>query len=420
MSDEAVSDEAVALAELMPWSSAPVRPGREWVTAPDPRSLKARWEALLRAGGEPERAALFGETRSRTLRSRVPQLPGQTAPTVPLARADEPCPAPVPVLFGPYDQRWLIPDHRVLDAARPELWRVADDEQLFVVEAADPEAADEQVTVTGVLPLARGGRIRPLYRRPGGVEPNVVPGLLPMLSDRYGSPVGAGELVAWIAAAAETGPRGDRVVPLPGNPEMWREGVELGREALRLRPGPPGGMERPRLPGGRRPYVRAAIPVRPAGLRYEAEDEALLLLGVDGSEGRIAPVAREVWESRAGGTGVLESWFAGRAVGASGAVGDGRGASGASVGEGLAAIGPAGWSREWTSALLELVTVLTLAAGLRPRRRAFAERLRRDPHRIGTRALTAAGVLPVPPAARRPASVLDHHEEGPDGQFALV
>jgi hypothetical protein len=42
-----------------------------------------------------------------------------------------------------------------------------------------------------------------------------------------------------------------------------------------------------------------------------------------------------------------------------------------------------------------------------------------------TAALTAAelrtaGVLPVTAAARRPASVLDHHEEGPEGQFALI
>jgi hypothetical protein len=34
--------------------------------------------------------------------------------------------------------------------------------------------------------------------------------------------------------------------------------------------------------------------------------------------------------------------------------------------------------------------------------------------------LSKAGVLPVPEAARRPASVLDHHEEGPEGQFALL
>ncbi|MFD7492858.1 hypothetical protein ACFV8T_10630 [Streptomyces sp. NPDC059832] len=34
--------------------------------------------------------------------------------------------------------------------------------------------------------------------------------------------------------------------------------------------------------------------------------------------------------------------------------------------------------------------------------------------------LRAAGVLPVAATARRPASVLGHQEEGPDGQFALL
>lgn len=35
-------------------------------------------------------------------------------------------------------------------------------------------------------------------------------------------------------------------------------------------------------------------------------------------------------------------------------------------------------------------------------------------------ALRAAGVLPPPSACRRPASVLDHQEEGPEGQFMLL
>ncbi|CAM5244035.1 DNA methyltransferase OS=Streptomyces tendae OX=1932 GN=F3L20_09255 PE=4 SV=1 [Streptomyces tendae] len=34
--------------------------------------------------------------------------------------------------------------------------------------------------------------------------------------------------------------------------------------------------------------------------------------------------------------------------------------------------------------------------------------------------LRTAGVLPVPAAARRPASVLDAREEGPEGQLALL
>jgi hypothetical protein len=34
--------------------------------------------------------------------------------------------------------------------------------------------------------------------------------------------------------------------------------------------------------------------------------------------------------------------------------------------------------------------------------------------------LRTAGVLPAPEASRRPASVLDGREEGPEGQLALL
>ncbi|MFB7508599.1 DNA methyltransferase, partial [Streptomyces broussonetiae] len=59
--------------------------------------------------------------------------------------------------------------------------------------------------------------------------------------------------------------------------------------------------------------------------------------------------------------------------------------------------------------------VLVLLAELRPKR---AESKVTAPVTAGE--LRAAGVLPVPDASRRPASVLDHHEEGPEGQFALL
>ncbi|NEB13128.1 DNA methyltransferase, partial [Streptomyces coelicoflavus] len=68
-------DDAPPLADLMPWSVAPPRLGRGWPAAPDARSLKARWEALVKAEG-PDRAALFEPTRSRTPHSAVGRLPG--------------------------------------------------------------------------------------------------------------------------------------------------------------------------------------------------------------------------------------------------------------------------------------------------------------------------------------------------------
>ncbi|MGQ4380092.1 type ISP restriction/modification enzyme, partial [Streptomyces sp. SAS_267] len=396
-------DAAPLLADLMPWSVAPPRLGRRWPTAPDAASLKARWDALVRAEGD-DRETLFGPTRARTTHSAVAQLPGQSSGTGRLARASDPCPAPVRVLSGPFDEQWLIPDHRLIDSARPELWRVTDGEQVFAVEQTpNPEGSGPALLAASVLPLSagRGGRVRPLYRRPGGREPNLAPGLLEHLGSRLGHAPAPLDVLAWTVAVARHG-RDGCAVPLTADPEVWSKGVELGRGMLRLMRR---GGERPKLPGGRRPYVRAPLSALPQVSRpaagtpltdpyYDRAEESLHL-----GDGRISPVPPEAWDFEVGGVRVLEQWFAAR--------------TGAAEPGTLEAIGPADWPQAWTSELLELITVLALLAELRPQQAAL------EPGTPITRTeLRTAGVLPVADAARRPASVLDHHEEGPEGQFA--
>ncbi|WP_179382038.1 type ISP restriction/modification enzyme [Streptomyces sp. SA15] len=385
-------DDAPLLADLMPWSVAPPRLGRGWPTGPDPASLKARWDALMKAEG-PDREALFEPTRSRTLRSAVGQLPGRSGGTEKLVRATGPCPEPVRVLHAPFDEQWLIADHRLIDAARPELWRVADEQQIFVVEAtAVPDATGPLLLATSLLPLLRPGRIRPLYRRPGGEEPNLAPGLLEHLGTRLGRSLTPVDVLAWALATVRYAPAG-HAVPLTQEPELWSQGVELGHGLLRLlrRNG-----DRPKLPGGRRPYVRAPLPARPLTLHYDREEETLHL-----DEGRISPVPPEAWDFEVSGARVLEQWFAART---------------AEVEPGtLSAIRPTTWPQTWTSELLELITVLALLAELRPQQEELTVTAP-----ITAADLKKAGVLPVQDAARRPASVLDHHEEGPEGQFALL
>ncbi|MDH6627355.1 hypothetical protein M2271_005179 [Streptomyces sp. LBL] len=391
-------DDAPLLADLMPWSVAPPRLGRGWPTGPDPASLKARWDALMKAEG-PDREALFEATRSRTLHSAVGQLPGRSGGTVKLVRAAGPCLEPVRVLRAPFDEQWLIPDHRLIDAARPELWRVADERQIFVTET--PDAAVPHLLATSLLPLLRPGRVRPLYRRPGGVEPNLAPGLLDHLADRLGLTPTPVDLLAWTVTAVSPG----LTVPLTEDPELWALGVELGHRTLWLmrRDG-----DRPKLPGGRRPYVRAPLPslprsrLRPNGgtpaltVRYDRDEETLHL-----DEGRISPVPPEAWDFEVAGVRVLEQWFAARTAEAEPGT--------------LSAIRPTAWPQAWTSEVLELITVLALLAELRPRQEEFTVTAP-----ITAQELREAGVLPVPDTARRPASVLDHHEEGPEGQFALI
>ncbi|MFD7325113.1 type ISP restriction/modification enzyme [Streptomyces sp. NPDC059875] len=393
-------DDAPLLDELMPWSVAPLRLGRSWIVAPDVRTLRARWARLIGAEGA-EREELFRPSRARTPSSSVAALPGQRTGTVRFARESGPCPEPVRLAHGPFDEQWLLPDHRLIDTARPELWRVADDHQLFAVEQGYvPGAAGPALLVTAALPAGRSpagrpGRIRPLFRRPGGEEPNVAPGLLPLLSERYGREVTAQEVLAWAVAAARPSSAGCRV-PLPADGDAWVAGVELGRRLTDVQLRGARGGERPRLPGGRRPYVRAPIPARPTTLAYEPGEETLTL-----DDGRISPVPAEAWGFHVGGVRMLEQWFAHRTAPAEHG--------------GLEAIGPAAWPQEWTSELLELITVLALLAGQDRECEALA-----DGPRLTRAALREAGVLPVPDAARRPASVLDHQEEGPEGQFALL
>lgn len=398
-----MNDDAPLLDDLMPWSVPSLRLGREWVVAPDPRTLRARWDTLLAAEGD-ERDALFRPSRARTTRTAVAALPGQRTGTVRLVREAGPCPEPVRLAYGPFDEQWLLPDHRLIDVARPELWRVADDHQLFAVEQPyAPRASGPALLVTAALPdgcspTGRPGRIRPLYRRPGGVEPNVTPGLLELLETRYGVPVTARDLLAWALAAARPSPEGCRV-PLPGGPGAWAAGVALGRRLTGIHLRGARGGDRPRLPGGRRPYVRAALPPYPGTLTYDVEGEALVV----GGTGRIAPVPEEAWEFRVGGARMLPLWFERRT---------GGGEPGT-----LDAVRPGGWPREWTSELLELITVLALLGGLEAERGAL---LAGGGPPLTRAALRAAGVLPVRDTARRPASVLDHREEGPEGQGALL
>ncbi|MEG8278638.1 type ISP restriction/modification enzyme [Streptomyces sp. AHA2] len=380
-------DDAPPLADLMPWSVAPPRLGRGWPAGPDAACVKARWDALMKAEG-PDREALFEPTRSRTLHTAVGRLPGRTgAGTERLARASGPCPEPVRVLLAPFDEQWLIPDQRLIDAARPELWRVADEKQVFVVEA--PGTLDSPLLFTSLLPLLRPGRVRPLFRRPGGREPNLAPGLAQHLGRRLGAAPSPLDVLAWIAAAV----RPDLTVPLTGDRETWERGLEHGHRLLWLmrRDG-----ERPKLPGGRRPYVRAPLPSRPLTLRYDREEEALFV-----DEGRISPVPPQAWDVEAGGVRVLEQWFAARVFEPEPGT--------------LAAIRPTVWPQTWTSELLELITVLALLADLRP-----PEGGPEVPDPVTATELTEAGVLPAPAAARRPASVLDGPEEGPEGQLALL
>lgn len=109
----------------------------------------------------------------------------------------------------------------------------------------------------------------------------------------------------------------------------------------------------------------------------------------------------EAWDFEANGVRVLEEWFTTRTAEPEPGT--------------LSAVRPTTWPQTWTSELLELITILALMAEVTREQAELTV-----PARITAAELRKAGVFPVPEAARRPASVLDHHEEGPEGQFTLI
>ena len=398
------------LGELMPWSVPGLRAGRGWVRSAHPEILAARWRRLAEAE-PPLRAELFRASRSRTVDSAVPQLPGQRTSTRRLSQEPGPAPEPVRIRHGAFDRQWLLADQRLLDQPRPELWRVADGRQLFAtVQPYDAGGAPSLAFSTELPDGARPkglGRIHPLYRRPGGLDPNLTPGLTAFLRRRLGTAVRPEDLLAWIAAvtAQPAGRTGEDVpVPLPADPALWAEGLDLGRRVLWLHTygerfaaelGPL------RMPGGRRPFVRERVTGLPDALEHDAEDDSLLI-----GTGRLSPVARSAWEFHAAGEPVLSRWFTERCADPEAQPGT------------LEALGLTGWPQQYTADLVDLVTVLTQLAELRPSLADLSTRAADGG--ITTADLSAAGVLPVQDHSRRPASVLLHHEEGPDGQFALL
>ena len=398
------------LSELMPWSVPGLRVGRGWVRSAHPEVLAARWRRLAEAE-PPQRAELFRPSRSRTVDSAVPQLPGQATSTRRLSQEPGTAPEPVRLRHGAFDRQWLLADQRLLDQPRPELWRVTDSRQLFAtVQPAHTEDGPAVAFSTELPDGARPkgvGRIHPLYRRPGGLEPNLTPGLAALLKRRLGVQVRPEELLAWIAAvtAHPVGRTGEEVpVPLPGDAVLWAEGLELGRRVLWLHTfgeRSTAGLGPLRMPGGRRPFVRERVTGLPDALDHDAEDDSLLI-----GTGRLSPVARSAWEFRAAGEPVLTRWFAERCADPEAQPGT------------LEALALTGWPQQYTADLVDLVTVLTLLAELRPALTDLTTRAADGG--ITTTDLSAAGILPVRDHSRRPASVLLHHEEGPDGQFALL
>lgn len=414
-----------AVADLLPWQPLGCKPNRGWVYSPDPQTLQSRWKALVAAKPR-ERKTLLKETTDRHVTSKVSPLPGGHVFNGTIA--DEPSNAAAPELrkvgYRSFDVQWILPDNRLTDRPRPELWAAAGPAQVFATEQhSQPLTGGPGLTFTAHLPdthhyNGRGGRVLPLYRDDKAAAPNNAPGLLDYLRTRLGATVSPEDLMAYIAAVvahdgytqryrADLETPGVRV-PLTGNPELWHRAVQVGGEVLWLHTrgeryadsaqGRPAGP--PRLPADRRPKVTAPIPDTPDEMPEQPAydpDTRTLVVGL----GRISPVSPEVWTYEVSGMRVVRKWFGYR---------QGRATNRRS--SPLDDIRPDHWLPDYTTDLLDLLQVLQRVVDLEPVQADLLAEIVDGPL-ITVADLTAAGVFPVPPLARKPGR--------PDGaQDALI
>lgn len=399
------------LNDLFPWGSLGITSNRSWVSAPSAEILRRRWATLIRESDPAHQAELFKETRDRTLTGKRDPLPGQSTPRHPLAEERGTTPHLVRMALRSFDRQHIIADDRVLDRPRPDLWAAAQrGGQLFLnQQSSHPIDSGPALVATHLIPdthhfNGRGGRTMPLLHPDGSA--NTAAGLLPYLARTLGrTRIEAEDLAAYAVAVAGHSAFTQRFteelltpgvrLPLTRDGALWDEAVALGRQVLwastfgarcadPAQGRPADSAESTSEDPRRVRYVTHIGDMLPERIRHDAESGTLHV-----GEGEFAPVPEAVWTYDVGGMPVVKKWFGYR-----------KASPNSKKTSPLDDIHVATWPSEWTSELIELLSVLRRLTDLAPAQDALLAAVLAGPV-VTEDELRAAGVLPVPPSARK-------------------
>jgi hypothetical protein len=399
-----------AIGDLFPWGSLGVTSNRSWVSSPAEDDLQRRWAILLRESDPEAKAELFKETRDRTLSSRKEPLPGRRQWLQSIDQQAGVEPDLIRTAFRSFDRQWLIADNRVLDYPRPDLWASLQNGQIFLNQQSSHEIeSGPAVVATHLIPdthhfNGRGGRILPVLHPDG--SPNLAPRLLTYVARSVNQDsVTPTDFAAYVMAVAghsgftlrfveELLTPGVRI-PLSRDEELWSRAVALGREILWAStygercadPGAGRPLGDVQFPRGDIRQVRYLTPIGsrvPDRLGYDAPTQTLRL-----GDGSFAPVPDAVWHYDVGGMKIVSKWFGYR-----------KAAPTSKRTSPLDDIHALRWPHEWTTELMELLSVLRRMTDIAAAQSELLEEILGGP--VTTEAeLAEAGILPVPAAARK-------------------
>lgn len=287
----------------------------------------------------------------------------------PLARL--PRNAPVPptrvCAFRSFDRQRILADGRLISRPRTSLWRVHGDGQIHITSLFNhPLGGGPALTACAAIPDRHhlrgsyGGKdVIPLYRDADASEPNVLPGLLPLLGRTLHRKVSPEDFLSYVYGilahpafthrhAAELETKEIRV-PITKKPALFEKVRAIGARLLWLHTYGERLIPEGTTPGHvprRAARCTVAVPPTPAGYPESFTfDEAARVLCV--GAGEFAPVRREVFEFEVSGLKVVSSWLKYRMK-------DGAGKKSSPLDD----IRPERWTSRFTTELLELLWVL--------------------------------------------------------------
>ena len=406
-----------SLADVFLGSGLGVKTHRTWIISPDVESLQKRWGLLQHESDPARKDTLFHCDSDRDI-SRVisVDLGSYAVREVSIADDKNPVVPPVRYAFRSFDRQWIVPDHRLISRARPQLWSQLSDRQIYLtaLEAASPTSGPA-ITMTALIPDndhykgSFGGRVYPLWADRAAVRPNIKLALLTYLAKIYGQAIKAEDVMAYVAALmahpgfiARFAPdlvRPGLRIPITAEATLFAEAVALGSEVIWLHtfgerfndPAAKRPKQAPRLPKESAPTIPAngGIPSAPEPLP-DAMDYDPVARRLKVGKGYVENVTPEMWAYEVSGKRVLWQWFSYRR----------RDRSKPLIGEKrppspLDAIQPEGWLPEYTADLLDLLHVLGRLIALEPKQADLLNRICEGPLRSAEE-LHAAGAFAAP------------------------
>lgn len=367
-------DTYPALSDLLPWYSPGVFPTRTWVYAPNAETLRRRRRMLLAETDPKAQAEMFKESQDATMekvKKPLPGIDGQMSSPLRLDRGL--APHPVRIGYRSFDRQWVLPDSRLIDRPRTDLWAARITGQVFVVEQhTKPISGGPGLIFSALIPDydhfkgSGGGRTLP-FLHPDGT-PNLAQELTTALTHRLGREVTSTDVLAYIAGivshpeytrtfADELTTPGIRV-PFTADPALWEQATGLGNQVIWLQTygaafsSPERSQANVRLAVAdpRQPLCIKPITSMPESIAYDPGRRVLAI-----GDGEFAPVRHEVVEYTVGGRNVFKSWFDYRKK-------DPGGRRFSKLDHEY----PTTWDPDWTTEAIDLLTVLARLVELEP------------------------------------------------------